>query len=231
MIALTPVFHAGSSPLARGLRDRARSRAAWRRIIPARAGFTGLVPVTYPGGRDHPRSRGVYVCSPRFRRLAMGSSPLARGLRRRRGRRTRARRIIPARAGFTPPTSRTARSTADHPRSRGVYSAFVVGDVAPVGSSPLARGLPRGRDPDLLLLGIIPARAGFTPGPRPGQLAAGDHPRSRGVYPGINTNHSPAAGSSPLARGLHTLTNEVAEQSLDHPRSRGVYPVWGIRLG
>ena len=111
----------GSSPLARGLPPDLRTWLPALRIIPARAGFTGGAksPVTYP--RDHPRSRGVY----RRRRMRMGSgtgsSPLARGLRRRPVRPSWARGIIPARAGFTSRFAGARASRVDHPRSRGVY--------------------------------------------------------------------------------------------------------------
>ena len=111
------------------------------------------------------------------------------------------------------------------------------------GSSPLARGLrPQGRcrPPDV---GIIPARAGFTPRRgRPGPHL-GDHPRSRGVYLFSLPSNEKSPGSSPLARGLRdgergyssprriiparagftraALNSKIIDQ--DHPRSRGVY--------
>ena len=50
----------GSSPLARGLPQRRRSRHCPARIIPARAGFTGTGQRPHAGAADHPRSRGVY---------------------------------------------------------------------------------------------------------------------------------------------------------------------------
>ena len=50
----------GSSPLARGLHRGDRSLHAPTRIIPARAGFTGVLPVHESPTSDHPRSRGVY---------------------------------------------------------------------------------------------------------------------------------------------------------------------------
>ncbi len=73
--------------------------------------------------------------------------------------------------------------------------------------------------------------------------ARGDHPRSRGVYPPPPGFTMKVWGSSPLARGLHTLmicesgmrgiiparagfTSGYAGHSTvgeDHPRSRGVY--------
>ena len=152
----------GSSPLARGLPHR--SFRAWTTpgIIPARAGFTGAGGVGHAPRRDHPRSRGVYPPDVMFLRLAVGSSPLARGLLDHRGLPRPAQRIIPARAGFTGSCSPGPLSRWDHPRSRGVYrQAPPVEDETP-GSSPLARGLP------YVVVGagrqrrIIPARAGFT---------------------------------------------------------------------
>ena len=94
--------------------------------------------------------------------MMLGSSPLARGLRRTRLSRTARSRIIPARAGFTRGPGRWRRRAQDHPRSRGVYKGLnVVAFMAP-GSSPLARGLLAQREAPRLALRIIPARAGFT---------------------------------------------------------------------
>ena len=52
-------------------------------------------------------------------------------------------RIIPARAGFTTGCASAATPTWDHPRSRGVYPDELAAALKAVGSSPLARGLPR----------------------------------------------------------------------------------------
>ena len=152
----------GSSPLARGLLDRGHYRRGRRGIIPARAGFTPVGADDSPKPGDHPRSRGVYSTGITRRIQVIGSSPLARGLRRchlsildRSG-------IIPARAGFT--TGLDAKTE----------------DVE--GSSPLARGL-RGVDLHTVVGDrIIPARAGFTGLVYWAAHQMGDHPRSRGVY-------------------------------------------------
>ena len=113
-----------------------------------------------------------------------------------------AKRIIPARAGFTsPPRSRQAVST-DHPRSRGVYADEMHVHKDLDGSSPLARGLPGkvgSLRPDP---GIIPARAGFTGSPGSRGSPTSDHPRSRGVYSPPASAGTISEGSSPLARGL-----------------------------
>ena len=176
----------------------------------------------------------------------LGSSPLARGLLFFKPYRGLTPRIIPARAGFTSrsPTARSRRR--DHPRSRGVYRRWSVVVMWCSGSSPLARGLryrPCRRGPPAR---IIPARAGFTLRVGPFAFLLRDHPRSRGVYVGGGVERDHAAGSSPLARGLHsslmirpdqlriiparagfTARRTRARRSrADHPRSRGVYSPW-----
>ena len=202
---------AGSSPLARGLRDHDLADAQRAGIIPARAGFTGSAAIRARMSWDHPRSRGVYSPSPSPSRGADGSSPLARGLpglatpsRRRAG-------IIPARAGFTRPRNKRSAWWEDHPRSRGVYFCPWAQMTMRGGSSPLARGLQaRGRRVDVQVR-IIPARAGFT---RSGPVRGGqwqDHPRSRGVYRDGLSRSRLLRGSSPLARGLHPAPGREAQ--------------------
>ena len=134
--------------------------------------------------------------------VAMGSSPLARGLLRRITIDYRTRRIIPARAGFTILRPPRMRRLQDHPRSRGVYHPAPPHVRRPEGSSPLARGLHPLIGQGGSHIRIIPARAGFT-----GRRAAirrrpGDHPRSRGVYGFQAFALVVLVGSSPLARGL-----------------------------
>ena len=176
-----------------------------------------------------------------------GSSPLARGLhttiRWVKGRVG----IIPARAGFTPRTTNAKSETKNHPRSRGVYPSSSHLPVDLSGSSPLARGLRSERVNDLGLLGIIPARAGFTGSALCAFDLAADHPRSRGVYCERGEGAEVGSGSSPLARGLRDwrllsstfwriiparagfTTGLMHELDFppDHPRSRGVY-VWTV---
>ena len=134
----------GSSPLARGLPVPVEELPLDTRIIPARAGFTGTG-----------ISRGT---DPR------GSSPLARGLPQLLCQIETLPRIIPARAGFTDDLIMESFPREDHPRSRGVYAGRTGRIRARVGSSPLARGLPKRYH---LLHSLC-----------------SDHPRSRGVYVG-----------------------------------------------
>ena len=173
---------AGSSPLARGLRGSCcRGRLRWW-IIPARAGFTKYGPFLSVRAADHPRSRGVYHWRYAIVTPGTGSSPLARGLPVVRRADHRLRGIIPARAGFTDPTSAAPSRWTDHPRSRGVYTPESQPVTAKDGSSPLARGLRPACTAPHSRVRIIPARAGFTQVRHHVRPLVRDHPRSRGVY-------------------------------------------------
>ena len=213
----------GSSPLARGLRRRPPHPRRGTRIIPARAGFTGVTARRLTGGGDHPRSRGVYGAGVVGGPVVAGSSPLARGLPSRLYHDARQARIIPARAGFTCGRCRHPWWRRDHPRSRGVYSRRPPRPSWTAGSSPLARGLPGPTSPTRPAPRIIPARAGFTHLTGTMPAWAGDHPRSRGVYAARSRSCGVRAGSSPLARGLPSRTAAPPTPPVDHPRSRGVY--------
>ena len=214
---------AGSSPLARGLLLCGLRQPINVGIIPARAGFTPEGNPVVEGVGDHPRSRGVYAYSYKLSVTSDGSSPLARGLRNPDGSERAVWGIIPARAGFTRSTRGRRRSSRDHPRSRGVYQCGIHRFARPRGSSPLARGLLPRINLDIILLRIIPARAGFTLDMIGTLAPAQDHPRSRGVYKCCPT----AARSGPWiipARAGFTLPQPCALFChQDHPRSRGVY--------
>ena len=233
----------GSSPLARGLPEADLDSGPYGGIIPARAGFTPPTGALRMCRSDHPRSRGVYAGAVVLPRRGLGSSPLARGLRRWPDRSGAGRGIIPARAGFTDLAWTLWNQSKDHPRSRGVYRLPALHRLPHRGSSPLARGLPSNGGAGYTAPGIIPARAGFTRGRGGTDGAHRDHPRSRGVYRRGTRPPTPGAGSSPLARGLPLQTpggplgdgiiparagftvrgapGGLGEQ--DHPRSRGVY--------
>ena len=172
----------GSSPLARGARNKGWADSGGVGIIPACAGSTCCRGCRSPA--------------------TWGSSPLARGALRqdpvRRGREG----IIPACAGSTSPRSRHAGRGRDHPRLRGEHHPLSSRSQVYPGSSPLARGaqvpllvvmtalgsspLARGARHDVSAVsavpGIIPACAGSTPAARARRADSGDHPRLRGEH-------------------------------------------------
>ena len=111
----------GSSPLSRGILRVLFRRPLRRRIIPALAGNTAHRYTGPHGCGDHPRSRGEYHCRFDTNSLALGSSPLSRGIRPRLHWRQTVRRIIPALAGNTKLLGGWCSAAGDHPRSRGEY--------------------------------------------------------------------------------------------------------------
>ena len=153
-------------------------------IIPALAGNTSEVTRAGLDFKDHPRSRGEYSTSSSTTPPATGSSPLSRGILRRRIGHQNQHRIIPALAGNTPPLLDYCRRIRDHPRSRGEYSTGSYGTNSMTGSSPLSRGI-------LLHLSI-------NSGDRV------DHPRSRGEYGAVTWVAHLNTGSSPLSRGIRS---------------------------
>ena len=220
-----------------------RVGASATRIIPARAGFTNPASTYHSQSQDHPRSRGVYTRRRPLCSSPNGSSPLARGLPLRLCTPHGRIGIIPARAGFTGRVLGGRLRRWDHPRSRGVYSRGRIRRSTWPGSSPLARGLRDNYPNARIIVGIIPARAGFTPPVVCGPRHTKDHPRSRGVYHRGRGSGYGLGGSSPLARGLPVIILRLPEGSriiparagftlimspfslmaADHPRSRGVY--------
>ena len=202
-IARDALLEVGSSPLARGLREAANISGAFRRIIPARAGFTDINRLTKSTKEDHPRSRGVYVLQAHHDQALSW--------------------IIPARAGFTGAGERFASSPRDHPRSRGVYAERIRKTKFGSGSSPLARGLQIGLFALSIPFRIIPARAGFTSRPHPiERYAYGSSPLARGL-PDSKSRAVSQDRIIPARAGFTSKCGAPAPQSADHPRSRGVY--------
>ena len=236
----------GSSPLARGLPGGAAGGGLGAGIIPARAGFTPWGYLRTGRTRDHPRSRGVYGTGSAPIPARAGSSPLARGLHVTTDYRKGLIRIIPARAGFTPPPAGRPppsawiiparagftpvggvahRGARDHPRSRGVYAAALSSESNGSGSSPLARGLHGNMTRMRAVTGIIPARAGFTRQEPARHHRARDHPRSRGVYGTLSGTDSGTPWIIPARAGFTIPPIRKEPLQWDHPRSRGVYAI------
>ena len=151
--------------------------------------------------------RGVYPPSTPLARRRRGSSPHARGLRKRLLGHPVDTRIIPACAGFTRCECHSHRFYTDHPRMRGVYDPGDRPDPVRPGSSPHARGLQGFGIGWVSGLRIIPACAGFTRAPSAAESVLRDHPRMRGVY-GRGPGYGLGGGG-------------------DHPRMRGVYATQG----
>ena len=198
----------GSSPLARGTRQRPARARRLRRFIPARAGNTVDTPAACPPSPVHPRSRGEHPCRSCIPPGAYGSSPLARGTRGSAERWPPTSRFIPARAGNTASPGPSSRGCSVHPRSRGEHQGRRLRGGRAVGSSPLARGTRPECGCSVCRVRFIPARAGNTGCCTREPRWSTVHPRSRGEHRMTIRFGLMIHGSSPLARG--TLEQRVA---------------------
>ena len=103
-----------------------------------------------------------------------------------------------------------------------------------MGSSPLARGTPGGRVPQLHTRGLIPARAGNTGGYASSILMRWAHPRSRGEHQAKYLANPLVAGSSPLARGTQAADyRPVLSLGLIPARAGNTlsFRAWGLVVG
>ena len=174
-----------------------------------------------------------------------GSSPLSRGIPAGSPYKYVEDGIIPALAGNTDHESVSVVDQGDHPRSRGEYVGVGGFPHPHSGSSPLSRGIPYSIYESIGIAGIIPALAGNTGSSGHAWAVTADHPRSRGEYRVPDHDGDPAAGSSPLSRGIRSRAAAVSRSLgiipalagntcfpvatsvmvADHPRSRGEYPI------
>ena len=183
----------GSSPLARGTPAGCPPPGVQGGgvggLIPARAGNTGVRFGVLMGAWAHPRSRGEHATGKGRSPWFWGSSPLARGTR------------VRPRPRYALPQSRA------HPRSRGEHIPNVLIGGKNEGSSPLARGTLQPGIQRAKVAGLIPARAGNTLTSSSKADTFRAHPRSRGEHRLKAAERAWELGSSPLARGTHSLTS------------------------
>ena len=165
----------------RGKRQMATLMSSTQRIIPAHAGQTSRRNSSCYRQPDHPRACGANEHVRFLVGLRHGSSPRMRGKRYQRPPPPRQRRIIPAHAGQTPPSTTRDICRPDHPRACGANAAVRRSFMIPSGSSPRMRGKHR------IIVGakmeprIIPAHAGQTIVPRHPRTMCPDHPRACGA--------------------------------------------------
>ena len=134
-----------------------------------------------------------------------GSSPPARGTPHQNKQPQQRKGIIPACAGNTGVLKGSTPSGGDHPRLRGEHAVGWTAFRFTSGSSPPARGTPQGSWQSQKSTGIIPACAGNTWRLSEMTKLIRDHPRLRGEHTTKNNNPNQERGSSPPARGTHSL--------------------------
>ena len=153
--------------------------------------------------------------------LTGGSSPLTRGKLDGRVEHIRGNGLIPAHAGKTFTSYKTASIPRAHPRSRGENVKPGDNALAELGSSPLTRGKRERETPDRVARGLIPAHAGKTADSTRNSRGHWAHPRSRGENRASRPRGARLPGSSPLTRGkLRTPSRRSRERRLI-PAHRG----------
>ena len=191
----------GSSPQARGTLAAPGYVIPVRRFIPAGAGNTRRVTSGRVTCSVHPRRRGEHVYESILQTCHDGSSPQARGTRAGRAVEEPDVRFIPAGAGNTPGGLQPHWRQPVHPRRRGEHFSSAVESEYMAGSSPQARGTHHDIDRTHCSARFIPAGAGNTRPTYTRLVLAAVHPRRRGEHICTTSGITPAAGSSPQARG------------------------------
>mgnify|MGYP007031744448 CR=1 FL=1 len=152
----------GSSPLTRGGPGLDWLCAGLFRLIPAYAGRTCLYSAAVMPWAAHPRLRGADLPIDYDLFGRTGSSPLTRGGQSYFSRGWLNDGLIPAYAGRTKTGGYRGEPERAHPRLRGADISMLARMSAGVGSSPLTRGGPWGRQSLWDAPGLIPAYAGRT---------------------------------------------------------------------
>ena len=200
-----PCQYTGSSPRMRGTLRAGRIGGKDRGIIPAYAGNTSSDVTPLHPIRDHPRVCGEHCIIGSVQNIRQGSSPRMRGTPVHVDNFTVDRGIIPAYAGNTKCSSRTAPTSRDHPRVCGEHAFCSFVSSFARGSSPRMRGTLRTIMISTHHEGIIPAYAGNTYVERINVDLVGDHPRVCGEHRVRCAVHMTLRGSSPRMRGTHLV--------------------------
>ncbi len=150
----------GITPRVRGAGQPGFGSSAYQRITPACAGSRRW-PYWTPGSpRDHPRVCGEQISTQLPPLPPDGSPPRVRGAAVLPRAGQPALGITPARAGTRRRIRAPARCGAEDPRVCGDEQSGDADDGSGVGRPPRVRGRVRELDPDVLLRGKTPARAG-----------------------------------------------------------------------
>ena len=240
----------GSSPRVRGSLAHRVDVACKVGIIPAGAGLTVTLPISFQSWRDHPRGCGAHARLSIRSSHKQGSSPRVRGSRKIINTVFPQAGIIPAGAGLTLATVRRPTADWDHPRGCGAHYNMQIIRARETGSSPRVRGSQGCVDVMEGFTGIIPAGAGLTSVRSNFQKSPWDHPRGCGAHPPSGCTIRAILGSSPRVRGspaflvvnrrlqgiipagagLTCRCKRNRHVGRDHPRGCGAHlpPLWSL---
>ena len=155
----------------------------------------------------HPRVCGEHLSNITQQIKKRGSSPRVRGTPRTRTTYDACRRFIPACAGNTRNSSRSASCSSVHPRVCGEHVKIQCDVFIRIGSSPRVRGTLDCTHHQFFRWRFIPACAGNTPCIDTTKKILAVHPRVCGEHLTVRTTNFSDGGSSPRVRGtLHVST-------------------------
>ena len=211
----------GPSPRARGIRHGGSVQTTALRSIPASAGNPTARGRSVSRSGVHPRERGESATELCSVHSARGPSPRARGIRRRRRRRSSNVRSIPASAGNPFASDLAGRARAVHPRERGESVGRLLSLLHQPGPSPRARGIPFRHAVAPVDGRSIPASAG-NPGQRRNcRRPRRVHPRERGESVDHADQLTDCVGPSPRARGIRVEVSGTMGARRSIPASAG----------
>ena len=210
--AHSSAVNTGSSPRVRGKHRPTNTTLPPTRLIPARAGKTAGALLLFSPPSAHPRACGENCMAAVAAPMSQGSSPRVRGKLAAAWVAPARTGLIPARAGKTVRVGSTSTTSGAHPRACGENPRSRADVEQVTGSSPRVRGKRRRTRWGVCGRGLIPARAGKTPGQGNWLVHGRAHPRACGENnPGAATT-PPLPGSSPRVRGKRIA--EWVEQKL-----------------
>ncbi len=192
----------GSSPHARGACLVPHAKRCRAGLIPACAGSMPTPTPAESTSAAHPRMRGEHLKNYVESKESAGSSPHARGARRRGGGGGFGG-LIPACAGSALSCSADSLGRRAHPRMRGERQISEINTSLTAGSSPHARGALTWQTISIPNSGLIPACAGSAVPLTWGWSGSEAHPRMRGERESGYQPDRGSGGSSPHARGAH----------------------------
>ena len=220
-IPIAICIYYGSSPHARGTPRAPVAYMAKYRFIPACAGNACFSRLAALNVTVHPRMRGERVVLRDGLSLLDGSSPHARGTREPVPGGDHPNRFIPACAGNATSSAASRALASVQPRMRGERRLAERCSYTPDGSSPHARGTPRGARADRFPGRFIPACAGNASSSSVPLDAISVHPRMRGERRSYSAMMSTMNGSSPHARGTRATGHQHADRGRFIPACAG----------
>ena len=176
------------------------------RLIPAWAGKTTSLKSNSSLASAHPRVGGENALLMRAGAPPCGSSPRGRGKRHLEWIRPSRTRLIPAWAGKTSSSGDPGSPTAAHPRVGGENQWGAGRSLRVLGSSPRGRGKREHCQPDLHVIGLIPAWAGKTLIVSAAGSVIPAHPRVGGENLRAWGGPFCGYGSSPRGRGKRSAS-------------------------